>query len=191
MPLFGSSNTHDNNLNTNQMDNTGYNNTQTTGPGMGRTHEPRLANDPLAPGTGTAGMGEPGMGNTTHAGGGRHHAGGMHNDEMMAGGAGTGGVGTGGAGTGGAAIPPTSAFGSQHQQQPESGAGGVTGAKQLQAKGLQMEQEAQAMKVQSRELAEAERLENEARLRRERAVNHGAHPDNRHVGGIAPDGSRV
>ena len=33
------------------------------------------------------------------------------------------------------------------------------------------------------ELAEAERLEREAMLRRERAVAHGAHPDNRHLGG--------
>ncbi len=44
--------------------------------------------------------------------------------------------------------------------------------------------EARGLKVQSQELAEAERLEHEAGLRRERAVVHGAHPDNRHVGGM-------
>ncbi|KAJ7668030.1 hypothetical protein B0H17DRAFT_1088420 [Mycena rosella] len=205
MPLFGSSNNHNNNnnLTATEMDNAGYNNTQATGPGMGRTHEPRLANDPLAPGTGTgtAGMGGAGMGQGANVGGGRHHvpaaAGmhndGMHNDGMMAGQGQQYGAG------GGAAIPPTGALSSQHQQQPHSGGGAMTGkiehavgsivgSKTLKAKGIQKEQEAKGMKIQSQELAEAERLEAEAGLRRERAVGHGAHPDNRHVGGVVPTG---
>ncbi|KAF8162471.1 hypothetical protein K438DRAFT_1775904 [Mycena galopus ATCC 62051] len=62
--------------------------------------------------------------------------------------------------------------------------GNIVGSKSLQAQGLQMEQEARGMKIQSQELAEAERLEQEAARRRERAVAHGAHPDNRHVGGL-------
>ncbi|KAJ7443850.1 hypothetical protein FB451DRAFT_1413473 [Mycena latifolia] len=173
MPHFGSS-TNDN-TNTfqkphhaTQLESTDYG-TQPTGPGLGRTHEPRMANDPLAPSTGTVGMGEPGMGNTA-AGGGRHHVRG--NDGMMAGqqyGAGSG-----------AGMPPTGAMASQNQQQP----GGMTDSKALKAKAMQMEQEAQAMKIQSQELAEAERLERDAGARRERAVAHGAHPDHRHVGGL-------
>jgi hypothetical protein len=46
----------------------------------------------------------------------------------------------------------------------------------LRAKGIQKEQEAQALKVQAAELSAAERLEQEARVRRERAVAHGADP---------------
>jgi hypothetical protein len=38
--------------------------------------------------------------------------------------------------------------------------------------------EAEAYKRQAAELSEAERLEQEARVRRERAVAHGAHPGN-------------
>ena len=38
--------------------------------------------------------------------------------------------------------------------------------------------EAESYKRQAAELSEAERLEQEARLRRERAVAHGAHPGN-------------
>lgn len=52
-----------------------------------------------------------------------------------------------------------------------------------------LSREARGLKVQSQELAEAERLEQEAGMRRERAVAHGAHPDNRHVGGIPPGGA--
>jgi len=54
----------------------------------------------------------------------------------------------------------------------------------VKAKVMQKEMEAKALKSQSNELAEAERLEQEALARRERAVAHGAHPDNRHLGGI-------
>ncbi|KAG7094895.1 hypothetical protein E1B28_005702 [Marasmius oreades] len=64
--------------------------------------------------------------------------------------------------------------------------GEVVGSKSLQAKGMQKEQEARALKVQSSELAEAERLEREASMRRERAVAHGAHPANQHMGANHP-----
>ncbi|KAJ7761207.1 hypothetical protein DFH07DRAFT_815740 [Mycena maculata] len=156
-------------------------------------------------------MGEPGMGNQATVGGGRHHqAGGvpqagmgnpavgnpgMRNDEMMANPQYTTGVG---AGAGGPAIPPANTINTQPQH--HSGGGGATtgkiehaigslvGSNTLKAKGLQKEQEAQGLKVQSTELSEAERLEREAGLRRERAVAHGAHPDNRHVGATAGSG---
>ncbi|KZV72742.1 hypothetical protein PENSPDRAFT_733366 [Peniophora sp. CONT] len=65
----------------------------------------------------------------------------------------------------------------------ESAIGGVIGSSALKNRGLEKEQEANAIKAQSAELAEAERLEREAMLRRERAVAHGAHPENRHLGG--------
>ncbi|KAI0918673.1 hypothetical protein AcV5_002599 [Taiwanofungus camphoratus] len=65
----------------------------------------------------------------------------------------------------------------------EQAVGSMVGSQALQAKGAQKEQEANAMKAQSAEIAEAERLEREAVLRRERAVAHGAHPDNKHLGG--------
>ncbi|KZP06904.1 hypothetical protein FIBSPDRAFT_876057 [Athelia psychrophila] len=94
-------------------------------------------------------------------------------------------------------IPPSIALGPGGQQAPvhsghsttgkiESAIGGMIGSKALKAKGLQKEQEAQAYKVQGAELGEAERLEKEALMRRERAVAHGAHPDHRHLGGVAP-----
>ncbi|KAL0579005.1 hypothetical protein V5O48_003000 [Marasmius crinis-equi] len=91
-------------------------------------------------------------------------------------------------------IPPSSALhaGSATSGERHSGGsltgkmerkvGDVIGSKSLKAKGMQKEQEAQALKVQSSELAEAERLEREAAMRRERAVAHGAHPDNKHLG---------
>ncbi|KIP12092.1 hypothetical protein PHLGIDRAFT_124280 [Phlebiopsis gigantea 11061_1 CR5-6] len=55
----------------------------------------------------------------------------------------------------------------------------------LKAKGLQKEQQAAAHQVQNAEISEAERLEQEASLRRQRAVDHGAHPANRALGGAA------
>ncbi|KAJ7734547.1 hypothetical protein DFH07DRAFT_1065229 [Mycena maculata] len=212
MPLFGSSHKHDNKLEKHNpataadLDSAPYgnNNATGTGAGVGR-HEAYLASGQGAAGTGTVGMGEPGMGNPATAGGDRHHAmggpqagmdnngmppAGMRNDGMTAGQPGqqyTGGP------AGGAAIPPTGSI--NNQQQNSSGGGGamtgkiehavgsLVGSNALKAKGLPKEQEAQGLKVQSTELAEAERLEREAGLRRERAVAHGAHPDNKHLGG--------
>ncbi|GJE94801.1 hypothetical protein PsYK624_109750 [Phanerochaete sordida] len=55
----------------------------------------------------------------------------------------------------------------------------------LKVKGMQKEQAAQAHAAQRVELTEAERLEQEASIRRQRAVEHGAHPANRAVGGAA------
>ncbi|KAF5379090.1 hypothetical protein D9615_005934 [Tricholomella constricta] len=60
--------------------------------------------------------------------------------------------------------------------------GTLVGSDTLKAKGLQKEQEAKAFKVQGAELAEAERLEHEALVRRERAVAHGAYPENKRLG---------
>ncbi|KAJ4489877.1 hypothetical protein J3R30DRAFT_1015 [Lentinula aciculospora] len=65
----------------------------------------------------------------------------------------------------------------------EKAIGTAVGSNALKSKGIQKEMEANALKTQSSELAEAERLEREAMLRRERAVAHGAHPENRHLGG--------
>lgn len=101
-----------------------------------------------------------------------------------------GGVGmAAGAGT----LPPANVL--SHSDQSRRGGGGqaftgkvertvgsLIGSDSLKAKGLQKEQEANSYKVQGAELAEAERLEREALLRRERAVGHGAHPDNKHLG---------
>ncbi|EKM58039.1 uncharacterized protein PHACADRAFT_182430 [Phanerochaete carnosa HHB-10118-sp] len=55
----------------------------------------------------------------------------------------------------------------------------------LKAKGMQKEQQAQAFAAQSAELSEAQRLEQEASIRRQRAVDHGAHPANKALGGAA------
>jgi len=67
----------------------------------------------------------------------------------------------------------------------EHAVGALVGSQQLKAKGVQKEQEAAAINQQGDLLAEAERHEKDAVLIRERAVQHGAHPDNRHLGGIA------
>ncbi|KAJ7589403.1 hypothetical protein C8J56DRAFT_1075990 [Mycena floridula] len=67
--------------------------------------------------------------------------------------------------------------------------GTVLGSSSLKAKRIQKEQEAKVAKVQSSELAEAERLEAEALMWRERAVAHGAHPDNRHLGSSSMPGT--
>ncbi|KAJ7034444.1 hypothetical protein C8F04DRAFT_956433 [Mycena alexandri] len=123
-------------------------------------------------------------------GGGRHHApAGMQpgmNDGMVP-------QQHAGVGAGTAPIPASNNLGPSQNHSSGGGAltgkierkvGAVLGSSSLQAKGLQKEQEAQGFKVQSQELAQAEELEREAGLRRERAVAHGAHPDNRHVGGL-------
>ncbi|KAL4242960.1 hypothetical protein ABKN59_011179 [Abortiporus biennis] len=87
-------------------------------------------------------------------------------------------------------IPPTNHFGSgsgggsSMTGKMEHTIGSLVGSQNLKAKGIQKEQEAAAFKAQSTEIAEAERLEREAMLRRERAVQHGAHPDNKRLGGI-------
>ncbi|KAE9392576.1 hypothetical protein BT96DRAFT_944539 [Gymnopus androsaceus JB14] len=73
----------------------------------------------------------------------------------------------------------------------EKGVGSMVGSNAVKAKVMQKEMEAKALKSQSNELAEAERLEQEALARRERAVAHGAHPDNRHLGGIPNLGTRT
>lgn len=64
----------------------------------------------------------------------------------------------------------------------EAAIGSAIGSHSLKAKGLQKQQEADALNRQTAELSEAERLENEARIRRERAVAHGAHPQNLNQG---------
>ncbi|EGO03723.1 hypothetical protein SERLA73DRAFT_175325 [Serpula lacrymans var. lacrymans S7.3] len=64
----------------------------------------------------------------------------------------------------------------------EHAVGSMIGSNALKAKGMQKQQEANSINLQGQELAEAERLEREALMRRERAVAHGAHPDNKHLG---------
>ncbi|KAI0763024.1 hypothetical protein BD413DRAFT_213315 [Trametes elegans] len=107
------------------------------------------------------------------------------------------GVGAGaGAGSAGAqpGVPParhintdnthTAGGGARLAGKAERAAGTLVGSQALKERGFQKEQEAGAFKMQSAEIAEAERLEKEALMRRERAVAHGAHPDNRHLGGL-------
>nr|GAT48164.1 predicted protein [Mycena chlorophos] len=164
-----------------------------TGPGTtdlnnnyGTTGGPGMTNDPMyASGGPGAGMGA-GMGGQPGMMGGQNM-----NDPAY--GAGTGGPGMG---AGGQQIPPAHAVnasggggGSAMTGKIEHAVGSIVGSKSLKAKGIQKEQEARALKVQSGELAEAERLENEARMRRERAVAHGAHPDHGQLGGGAPGGT--
>ncbi|PFH50614.1 hypothetical protein AMATHDRAFT_3796 [Amanita thiersii Skay4041] len=57
------------------------------------------------------------------------------------------------------------------------------GSEAVRSKGWQKEQEAKTYISQSGELSEAERLEREAIRHRQRAVEQGAHPDNRPLGG--------
>ncbi|KAJ7660853.1 hypothetical protein DFH06DRAFT_1129897 [Mycena polygramma] len=176
MPLFGSS--------SNDNKHHGHaNDLGATGTGVGRTNETYPPSSEMTgPGMGQSGVGQGGMGQGGMADPGaghhnaEHHTGGMRDDGMMDGagnGAGMGSLGAGnnaGTGTG-------------------TGAGTGVGHANLQAKGLEKEQEAKGLKIQSHEMAEAERLEHEAGIRRERAVAHGAHPDNRHVGGMGPGGA--
>ncbi|THG96986.1 hypothetical protein EW026_g4946 [Hermanssonia centrifuga] len=67
----------------------------------------------------------------------------------------------------------------------ERAIGTLVCSQSLKAKGIEKEREAQAKKSQSVELAEAERLEQEALVRRGRAVDFGAHPANNALGGSA------
>jgi len=100
----------------------------------------------------------------------------------------------GAAGVGTQAVPHASAVNQTHHGpghalagKVEHAVGSLLGSQSLKAKGLQKEQEAGALKVQGVELAEAERLEREAVMRRERAVAHGAHPHNKHLGGAGAE----
>ncbi|OBZ67396.1 hypothetical protein A0H81_12684 [Grifola frondosa] len=97
-------------------------------------------------------------------------------------------------GQGNTSVPPAEHINSNNQRggsgggltgKMEHAVGSMVGSQALKDRGYQKEQEANAFKAQSAEIAEAERLEKEAMLRRERAVAHGAHPDNRHLGGSA------
>jgi len=107
--------------------------------------------------------------------------------------------GTQGAGTThGSSIPPSAALGASAHPRGTGGNftgkveetfGSMVGSDALKAKGLRKQQEADAIQTQGTELAEAERLEREAQMRRDRAVAHGAHPDNRHLGGRIPGNS--
>ncbi|KAJ7058225.1 hypothetical protein C8F01DRAFT_1256101 [Mycena amicta] len=209
MPLFTSNNPNPNKLEkrtgATELSSTDYaaggptSGTMAGGPGARTTNDPYLANETGTVGMGEPGMGQPGMGGQSGmgmgqpgmAGGGRHHA---HGTDMM------GDPAYAGTGTGAAGIPPSHAINSGTHTGTGTGTGtgsgggattgkiehaigSIVGSKSLKAKGIQKEQEARALKVQSSELAEAERLERESGMRRERAVAHGAHPDNRHVGG--------
>ncbi|KAI0356013.1 hypothetical protein OH77DRAFT_282943 [Trametes cingulata] len=108
--------------------------------------------------------------------------------------AGTGGPGMGPGAGANPPVPPASHINADNSRsggagarlagKAERAAGTMVGSQALKEKGFQKEQEAGAFKMQSAEIAEAERLEKEALMRRERAVAHGAHPDNRHLGGL-------
>jgi len=123
---------------------------------------------PRQPDVEQPGVGQPGYGNaTTHP---------YHQDTT---------------GTGDPNLTPTSHMNNTHHSgggsrvigKVEHVVGSLVGSHALKAKGMQKEQEAQAFQAQSTEIAEAERLEQEAMLRRERAVQLGAHPSNKPLGG--------
>jgi len=154
----------------------------TTGTGMtGHNNDLGYSGQPGMAGTNTLGQGQHGLGHT-----------GQNLDNNYAGVGAGGGMGhTQASGPGAAGIPPTGAVnhgnssggaGTRLTGKVESAVGSLVGSNALKAKGLQKEQEANAVKLQGRELAEAERLEREALMRRERAVGHGAHPANAQLG---------
>ena len=84
-----------------------------------------------------------------------------------------GGGGRGVSSTGGNRGTGGTGAGTRMTGKVENAIGTMIGSSALKAKGLQKEQEANAVKAQTRELQEAERLEHEALMRRERAVGHG------------------
>ncbi|KAF7983234.1 hypothetical protein HWV62_23532 [Athelia sp. TMB] len=210
MPLFKKN--HDqrtNDVPPTTMANSGNTSSMAGGPGMAPGDPNYNPSDPIYNPPGGAGTGNgQGTNNTSGWGNDPHNAidqqrAGDYDQGWASGGyhGGGAGAGTGGAGMMGGQqqqnIPPTAALGPGGQQAPvhsghattgkiEHAVGTMIGSKSLKAKGLQKEQEAQAYKVQGAELGEAERLEREALMRRERAVAHGAHPDHRHLGGVAP-----
>ncbi|PPQ78616.1 hypothetical protein CVT25_010580 [Psilocybe cyanescens] len=193
MPLFGSKHKHD--------DNTAMNNTT----GGGRHHQadhglnnyPAGGAGPNTMGPTHMGAGQQGLTGANDFAPGQHgtgHSGVMGNryDQDPAA-FGAGGLGpTHAAGARGAGIPATGTVnhgdnttggaGQRLTGKVESAIGSMVGSNALKSKGLQKEQEANAIKLQGRELAEAERLEREALMRRERAVGHGAHPANSALG---------
>jgi len=141
------------------------------------------------PGTATGGaaggvagheLGHTGAGAALGAAAGHHHAN-THPDNTAYGthGTGAGTTGTGaGAGTAGNTAGGAGAGAGEKAfvGKLERAAGTALCSSTLKAKGLEKEREAQALKVQAAELGQAEGLESEAAARRERAVNHGAHP---------------
>jgi len=205
MPLFGSK--HNNHKDVNNMETTtgggrhhlnpdnGVGNnysTGATGTGMGvggnQTYPASQQGQGMM--TGQQGYGHEGLG---HGHGATGATGYGLNDETAYGGGGVGG-GIGGMGQTSGGIPATGAVnhsadttgsggtGQRITGKVESAIGSMVGSNALKAKGLQKEQEANAVKLQGRELAEAERLERESMMRRERAVGHGAHPANSQLG---------
>ncbi|OCB86301.1 hypothetical protein A7U60_g6613 [Sanghuangporus baumii] len=196
MPLFG----HKNRDKTAGHDNAPGHDT-TSGPGMtgsggnrlhknqGGQHDPRYPS-PNAPGAGgysdnnsgnnprmnneqyaQQGYGAGGTNADTHGGAARH---GMapHSDTM-----------------GDPAHPRASGGGgggSRFAGKVESAVGSMLGSENLKRKGLEKEQESQALKLQAAELSEAERLEQDALATRQRAVAHGAHPDHKYLGSHNP-----
>jgi len=144
-------------------------------------------------GVGSGYNNEPGYGSA--AGMPQHHGAGAGTAGFGAG----AGAGTGLAGqhhtqpmTGATDIPPSGALNTSDQSRHGQGGsmsgkvertiGNLVGSQSLKAKGAEKEAEARAINQQGAELSEAERLEGEAKMRRERAVGHGAHPDNLNIG---------
>jgi len=197
MPLFGSKHKHDNEHNTlhktgdhhdrefagaapgNFPASTGITSVPMGGSGGMSQMYPQhtLADGPALTGQHNHTHGHQGLG--TGATG--HH--GLHDDPYAAGGVGTGAsIPSTGVVNHGDPAHHTGGAGTRMTGKVESALGSMVGSSALKAKGLQKEQEANAVKLQGRELAEAERLEKEALMRRERAVGHGAHPANSQLG---------
>jgi len=217
MPLFGNKH-HDNHTTEPMASNTTAGYGDNTMGDHHRTNQPINLDSGMGPGINSSGPGP--LHHTTatghHAGPAGGPMPGQGYDEGMVGrggagnhiGSGNTGLGHhnndpyGAAGVGNTAIPlpntvnhpgthKASGGGSALTGKIEHAVGTMIGSQSLKAKGLEKEREATAFKVQGQELSEAERLEREAMMRRERAVAHGAHPDNRHLGGASGGAGNV
>ncbi|CAA7267214.1 unnamed protein product [Cyclocybe aegerita] len=202
MPLFGSKHKHDQDVTRTVVDDTSggrHHNTVGANPATHTTTGVNQAYPEQGYGGQTDFSGQPGYGQSTHAQGQPglmgSNAPGQHGyvaDDRYSTGAHTGAHTGTNTGTHGSAIPPsgevhhgkssTGGAGQRLTGKVESAVGTLVGSNALKQKGLQKEQEANAVKLQGRELSEAERLEREALMRRERAVAHGAHPANATLG---------
>ncbi|KJA22071.1 hypothetical protein HYPSUDRAFT_55005 [Hypholoma sublateritium FD-334 SS-4] len=203
MPLFGS-----NNNDSTTIGNTGYHHLRPTtdtaqgfpGGGQGATGTGAYPTSHTGAGLGFD-SNHNGPTNTFAPGSNSQQSGGNPFSDNSSHTMGSGGAMGGGAHLGGGrGIPPTSAdhntagpvpmgtggtgggVGHSLTGKVERAVGNLIGSQSLQAKGAQKELEAGATKMQGRELAEAERLENEALMRRQGAVGHGAHPANSNLG---------
>ncbi|EJC99338.1 uncharacterized protein FOMMEDRAFT_170628 [Fomitiporia mediterranea MF3/22] len=204
MPLFGNKHNDDNVAYNAEQPNAGYDNTAgydnpgMTGSGGNRLRKNHGAahNDPLYPSSNAPGAGYGQQERGMAGAGGYNDNITTNHPHMREDGYEQTGYGSGGAARhamppqtdamGNPTHPRTGGGGSRLAGKVESAVGTMLGSENLKRKGMEKEQESQALKVQASELSEAERLEQAALARRERAVAHGAHPDHKHLGSHNP-----